>query len=124
MFIDEDITVKVDGRVVNHYRELGYNVNSGDIITIKTSHLNKGSHKEVILKCDYCGEVYKRKFKDHIKIKQKKKSIDKDACFDCGKKKLMENVTHFYDGVHPSQNLKAKKRELKQILLNMEKNVR
>lgn len=67
---------------------LGYSVDS----------LPKGSHKRIIVKCDYCLENYQPEYKNY---NGSKKIVDKDACVKC-KFKKREDVSLKRDGVKNS----------------------
>lgn len=112
MIIEEFFDVRIESRNIEHFTKLGYNVKKGDTIKVKSSHLSKGSHTKIKIKCDYCKEEFTRKSKDHWKIKNKDKTktVDKDACFSCGKCKSKESIDTFFDGVRPMQRPEIKEK--------------
>lgn len=105
MIIEDFFDVRIESRNIEHFTKLGYNVKKGDTIKVKSSHLSKGSHTKIKIKCDYCKEEFTRKSKDHWKIKNKDKTktVDKDACIHCGFKKTKESSDLFFDGILPAQ---------------------
>ncbi|NPV12859.1 MAG: hypothetical protein HPY57_13895 [Ignavibacteria bacterium] len=55
MIITTVVHVKIQGPNIKHYRQLGYDVKVGEILTIPIEHLSKKSHQKIKIKCDVCG---------------------------------------------------------------------
>ena len=49
---------------------------------IDTDKLSDGSHKRIIIKCDYCGGDTENSYKNYI-ISKKTTVINKDCCLKC-----------------------------------------
>ena len=92
MLISKEIEVKLYGKKIKHYKELGYKipthktkdgyiVKGGTIITIKIEDLPKGSHELVLVQCDYCGKKYPTRYDGYIK--RKENDINLDCCDEC-----------------------------------------
>lgn len=74
---------------IKHYRGLGFTTKMGETIEITTSQLSKGAHNKVKIECDYCGEIFDRVYKDHLKFKGR--TLDLDACSNCRSTKTKES---------------------------------
>ena len=68
MLLTKKVEIKVNNTSINHYKNLGYDVKNKDSIVIPIEHLSMGSHKEVEVKCDICGDIKKMNYKTFIKI--------------------------------------------------------
>lgn len=82
MIIDNQIAkVKWSRRNKEHYEEMGYSfTNYGDIFNVRVEDLMKGSHQDVNVQCDYCGQNYTMQWKNYyINIIKKQKC----SCNDC-----------------------------------------
>lgn len=55
MILTEKVNVKIIGKTLNYFRNLGYDVNVKDIIEIPIEHLNRKSRIKINVKCDICG---------------------------------------------------------------------
>ena len=58
--------VKIVSRNNRHYKDLGYNVKNGDIITTDVTKMSKGSHIKVKFFCDICGSIEEREYKQYL----------------------------------------------------------
>lgn len=58
-----------------------------DIVLIKAEDLPLGSHKNIKVQCDYCGEIVEKGFKEYLRGR---KVIKKDCCSKCQKLKTAE----------------------------------
>ena len=90
MLIEDKLELKMNNRNIKHYRHIGFDVKMGDIIEIKTSQLSSGAHNKVRIKCDYCGDIFKRVYKDYFNSIYES-PIKKDACKKCRGKKTKES---------------------------------
>lgn len=89
-------------RVVNfteaHFKQLGYDVKNGDIITIPASDLPDGSGTKVLVECQYCKKLFKKSWRNYIKTKPN------TCCDDCKKFKMMETSFEKYGNICSLQN--------------------
>lgn len=112
MIISERIIVKGS----KYYKELGYDI-SEKYIDINISDLKRGSHVNILAKCDYCEKVKEISFKMYNKnILSSVKG--KFACSnECGLLKSIENNIDKYGVDHPSKleitKIKSKETMLK-----------
>jgi hypothetical protein len=98
MLISEDVEIRISCHSKDHYEKLGYEIPKGKNgsfssktkITVKVSDLLPKSNVDIILKCDYCGKTFTRRYADHTFIKSKN-IIDKDCCSECAFKKFEES---------------------------------
>ena len=58
--------IKIIKTNIEHYRSLGYDVKLRDIIAVPAEHLKKGSHQDVNVICDCCGEEFSRVYKTYV----------------------------------------------------------
>lgn len=84
MIINNKITIKVNNRTKQWFIDKGYNVTgNGEYIEIYAKDLNKGSHRKIEAKCDYCDRVVKRSYRDYYKSVNKFPKINKYCCENC-----------------------------------------
>jgi len=70
MIIQKTIKFKVNSKDIKYYNNLGYNINSCVEIEIPITDLQKGSSREIDVKCDICGIEKKLSYKTYnINIK-------------------------------------------------------
>lgn len=94
MLLSKDVEVKIVGRNMDYYENLGYEipryfnrkenkytVKRGTTIMAQVSDLPKQSHVNVLVMCDYCKKEFHTRY-DAL-INQRKSEIEKDCCFDC-----------------------------------------
>jgi len=88
MLISKTAELRWSHSYKKYYEDLGYIFTSyEDTFPCKIEDLFKGSDCLVEVSCDYCGKHYKKKYKKYI---LQRKTLNKDACKDCGGKKNME----------------------------------
>ena len=77
MLIDKKITIKINNRYINYYKEKGYkNVLGGKLLTIKIEDLPDNSHYKIKVKCDKCIEENEIKYYNYfLNITKNKKYI-------------------------------------------------
>ena len=67
MILTQKVLIRINRTQSNYYKKLGYNISQNGIETeILVKDLSKGSHAEVNVCCDYCGDVRKMKYKDYL----------------------------------------------------------
>jgi hypothetical protein len=92
MLLSKEVEVKLNGKKIKHYESLGYvlpkrktkdgmRVPKNAIIKVKIEDIPLGSHINVNVCCDYCGEVYPTRYDGYIKRKQN--DIQLDCCDQC-----------------------------------------
>lgn len=81
MLITTTVDLKIQGPTIKYYKDLGYDVKVGMIITIPIEHLNKKSHIKVKIKCDVCGEEKESFYFAYNKYLSK----STDGKYRCGK---------------------------------------
>ena len=71
--------IKITKANLEHYTQLGYNVDLKNIINVPAEHLTKGSHQLVKSKCDFCGtDIPEKEYKTYL--------INHTYCLDSCKK--------------------------------------
>lgn len=76
------VEVTVGSHTFKHYKELGYDVGKGDIISVPPEHLTIGSHARVHVLCDMCGTPFDTSYQNHMDSAR-----DMDRCRKCASKK-------------------------------------
>lgn len=89
-------------KLVDYYRNKGYECNLHDKIAVKIEDLLENSSAVVLRICDYCGD--KKEMPYYVYNAHKKTSIiNKDACSKCLKYKREEACEQLYGTKHPCQ---------------------
>ena len=117
MILTENVTVKIINHNLPHYKRIGYNVKYGDIITVPTIDLSKGSHYQIDVKCNKCGTIKNVRYQDYIKMT--KDYTELYYCQTCVKtEKTMKTNQLLYGVNNPSQSNIIKDRKEKTNLKN------
>lgn len=96
---NQKVVLKWHPRNKNRLESLGYEYTGiGEEILVKIQDVSKGSKVMVQVICDYCGEIYNKRYKDYWKQREN----DKDCCIDCASKKRNETNIVKYGGNSPS----------------------
>ena len=96
MLLTKTVVIKWHNKTKKHYVDLGYPFTKfKDEFKVKVEDLSKGSHVEVEVECDYCGEKIKKKYKDYIN-QNIKSIINKDCCDNCKSLKIQESNLLIY----------------------------
>lgn len=78
----------------SHFESKGYKFTSfGDDVMIKAEDLRPESHEKVMVKCDGCGEVFNRDFRDYVKEHDNEYG---DCCRKCNRKKAVRTNRELY----------------------------
>lgn len=102
MLLTKCVEVKITGYNIKYYKSKGYNdISKGDIINIPVEDLHNNALNIVDVKCDYCGDVFQKRYADYA-ISQKK-IIKKDACKRCIGKKYKEVMLEKYGVDNPAK---------------------
>lgn len=106
MLISKFVTVHAYGWNKRHYKELGYDV-SDEYINVDIKDLPENFTGDVIVKCDYCGEEFKREYLVYTRTHRTSPN-QKDACLRCiGKfRKDSVKITYSVDNVMNLQEIK------------------
>ena len=100
------IQVKVIGITLEHYRNLGYDVNIFDTIMVPPEHLTSGSKAFVDVKCDICGDIIRRQYKKYIKSH----TYGFDTCGRCKTNKTQRTCFDKYGVDNPMHVLDVKEK--------------
>lgn len=109
MLVDNQIiNVRIKKDNLEWYFKKGYECNSGDILSVNVRDLALGSNKYVLVKCDYCGNIFEQQYNN---FNRGHKNIDKDACYNCRKIKIEESNLNKYGvkSTNQLQDVKLKK---------------
>jgi very-short-patch-repair endonuclease len=126
MLITTEIEVKWHGSSRKHYIDKGYKfTKTGDYFVVRVGDLSKGTHQEIIVKCDYqkegCEDTYSIKYTDYLR-NNINANIHKDCCKNplCMKEKRKESLqkTYGYDNVNQIPEVKEKRKQTCQELYN------
>lgn len=101
MLLSNTAMVKISAANSKYYKDLGYKLKTHtdshgehidtQTVEVKINDLQEGSSAFVDVKCDYCGSIIQKKYKDYIKSHKK---YDTDACKACSSRKNKEiNIT-------------------------------
>lgn len=115
MLLTTDVEVVIGGRNYNYYKNLGYEINGFNSITVPIEHLSFGSHTEVEIKCEYCQKIFSKAYKNLLNERRNSK-IKKDCCSDCAYKKREEYNLIKY-GVSNNFQVPEKKEKIKKTNL-------
>lgn len=93
MLIDTEVKMKWLKQTKAYYIEKGYVFTKiGEEFIVKTSDLPKGSHKKVRVKCDTCGEIIEKTYRDYLKGQSYDDGFG-DLCSKCSyKRAYMQNL--------------------------------
>ena len=67
MILTDKIKIKISKKNIEHFKNLGMNVNLKDEITINPEQLNKGNYIKIKVRCDICGNEKELMFKKYLK---------------------------------------------------------
>ena len=100
MIIKNNIEIKTTNKNIEYYTRLGYNIKSGDIITINVHELPKTSKQKIEVSCDNCDEKYTISYFSYLR------NIKEDKVYHCKKCsgiRSKETNLNKYGVIHPSQ---------------------
>jgi len=78
MLITKEVNVRINNKNIDHYSNLGYDIDYGENINVLVDHLSKYSDKKIRIKCDVCGDEFDRFYWIYVKRK-----FDTDTCQKC-----------------------------------------
>lgn len=83
MLISKQVVIKWNSSNKKRYEYLGYvYTKMNDEFLVNTEHLSIGSHADVAIKCDYCGEEFTKMYKAYLKQREDSPN-KKDCCINC-----------------------------------------
>lgn len=104
MIVTNEVEIKIVGRNLKYYNDLGYNCNVGDKIMVLIDHLPKNSRVLIDYKCDYCNTLYRHGYNVYYKSVS---TNGKKACNNCKQNKIEETNLERYNCKRPLQNKKV-----------------
>jgi hypothetical protein len=110
MIKEEKIDVKIVGRTLKTYKELGYDCNVGDIISIKIQDISKNSHVKITAICDLCGHEKTLSMYAYNKNYEK---YEYYSCNNCKQTKIEKTNNKLYGVNRPIQNIEIQKKQQK-----------
>lgn len=102
MLVTKEIEIKITQRNIEHFTEKGYQCNLKDIIIVNTMDLTSGSHKMVETRCDFCGDIVQKPYKQYLK--QTKNETIPCCCNKCRNYKAIPTWIENYGASHPSRS--------------------
>lgn len=105
MLISKTIKTKWNSKTKKYYENLGYiYTKMGDEFDVDVSDLKPYSAERVLVKCDYCGEIYDVEWGSYKRLKEKVNNSD--CCWnkECTSRKSVESMLMLY-GVKYSREL-------------------
>lgn len=110
---DQMVEVKITKKIIDHYKNLGYDIKLGDIIMVPPNHLTKGSHAVVLVLCDCCNKKYEKPYKQYLS----QHTYDIDTCFECKGIKYKKTCIDKY-GLDNVSKLDSVRDKVKNTFLN------
>jgi len=121
MILSKTLKIKITNKTITYYKQLGFDkVRSGDIITINSSQLSKGSHEIIVVDCDECHNAKNIEFKTYYILTNGLN--DKYYCNKCKtiKTKITNLKKYGVDNVFKSEKIKNKIKKIKKSKYNNE----
>jgi len=101
MIKEKEINIKIVGRNLNHYKNLGYDCKVGDLVSVNINHIQKNSHRKITAICDNCGH------ENIISIQKYNKNYNNYniyTCKQCSNIKIKNTNNKKYGVDYPLQN--------------------
>lgn len=96
MLITEYVEIEITTFNKDYLRKKGYIFTKyGEKIKIKVEDLSPSSHKQVIVKCDCCGKIFHREYRQYLT----RHTDEKDTCNKCARAKACATMQERYGGV-------------------------
>lgn len=106
--ITKEVEIKLWGKNVKYYNNLGYSGKHGDTVVVKVEDLQSGSNVKIQYLCDYCKEeVITIAYADLIR---RTKELNKMACKHCTSQKLQDIMQIRYGVDHYSKTQEYKEK--------------
>ncbi|MDY0270134.1 hypothetical protein [Trichloromonas sp.] len=118
MILTKELKIKTTNKNITYYKSLGFDIKSGDEITINPEQLSIGSHQKIKVSCDICKTIKHIEYKTYFKLTNSLKRL-----YYCNKCKIIktENTCLEKYGVKNVSNIKEIKNKLKNIDKNYNK---
>lgn len=110
MIISREIEIKVNVLNINYLRNLGYDIERGDLLLIPIELLSSGSHYKISCQCDKCGIVKDVMFKNYVKYGNRWGEYFCRKCSEDKRKKTLQ-LNHGVD--YPIQNKEIRNKIVK-----------
>jgi len=113
MLITKEITIKINNRYIDFYKNKGYDVKGGKFHNIKIEDLAKSSHYLVKVECDKCKDEKEIKYYNYIN------NIEKNKIYICNKCKgeSIKNSNISKYGVKSTLELETVKEKSKKTMI-------
>jgi len=113
MLITKEITIKINNRYIDFYKNKGYDVKGGKFHNIKIEDLAKSSHYLVKVECDKCKDEKEIKYYNYIN------NIEKNKIYICNKCKgeSIKNSNISKYGVKSTLELESVKEKSKKTMI-------
>ena len=111
MLLTTEVCIGINGKNKALYKSLGYDIPEvwdkkhyryttpqGTKIIVAIEHLAEGSHAEVKVKCDYCGKIIAKAFKEYLRRHDEELG---DCCHKCEGIKYKKTIKEKYGVNHP-----------------------
>ena len=106
MILTKKVEVKINNSAINYYKNLGYNVKTGQVITIPIKHLSKGSNIKIKVQCQECDKINTTGYSSY------NRQIKKHGYYTCkgicSTKKIIKTSLEKYGTKNPAQSDKVK----------------
>ena len=106
MILDKNIEIKTTNKNISHYKNLGYDIKSGDTIVIPISHLPIGSHKKIMVSC----QCNIKKIEYRLYYKLTNKFTTQYYCNKCKQIKIVKTNLKKYGVSNVFQNIEIKEK--------------
>lgn len=100
------VEVKIRKNYIDHYKSLGYDVTSGDIIYVPPEHLPNGSGKIVQVVCDICSKHIDKPYDVYLRTHK----YNMDTCRNCKFAKSRLTNLEKYGVEHPTKSDEVKQK--------------
>jgi hypothetical protein len=110
MIITKEVEIKIVKSNINHYTSLGYEYELYKLITVKSEHLTKGSHKILLCKCDVCDTEKNMEFRAYYEYVNLNNIY---ACYKCcaTKIKITNQKKYGVDNAFQCEEFKEKSKQ-------------
>jgi len=110
MILTEKLKMKVNGKMVQKYKELGFDVKQYDDIELPIIYLSEYSHQKIVCACDICGDQKEVKYNNYCAY-IKRDPNNQYTCKICNLEKRKNTCTKKYgqDNVSKLNDIKIKK---------------
>lgn len=113
MIYSKRVNVKWNSKNKKYFVDKGYVFTKmGEELSIRIEDLKKSSHEEIEIQCDYCGDIFLKKYSYYNRNKKRNNNIEKDACRNCVGKKTSESNMKKY-GVYSIRQLDVIQEKIK-----------